>query len=50
VATLEQRHEIHALARTPADAGRIGRWRREMPEVAQFHAIAGRTLVALGYD
>jgi hypothetical protein len=52
VATVEQRHEIHALARMPADTGRIGRWRREMPpdEVAQFHAITGRTLVELGYD
>ena len=52
VATVAQRHEIHALTSRPPDASRAGRWRRELPaeEVATFEAIAGETLTALGYD
>jgi hypothetical protein len=52
VATVEQRHEIHALTRVPPDRSRIGLWRDEMSaeEIATFEAIAGETLAALGYN
>jgi sulfotransferase family protein len=51
VATVEQRHRIHALTSVPPDPSRIGLWRDEMSagEVATFEAIAGETLAALGY-
>ena len=52
VATVEQRHAIHALLKGPPDTTRVGRWRRELPpeEIAAFEAIAGGTLASLGYD
>jgi hypothetical protein len=43
---------IHSLTRHPPDAGRIGRWRSEMPEADQrrYEAIAGPLLRELGYE
>jgi hypothetical protein len=43
---------IHARTQAPPDAGRIGRWRREMPaaDVRRFERVAGRLLAALGYE
>ncbi len=52
VASVAQRHRIHALTAQPPIASRIGRWHRELPaeDVATFEAIAGETLAELGYE
>lgn len=51
IATRFQRSDIHRLTERPADASRIGRWRREMSqaEVKGFEGIAGDLLRELGY-
>jgi sulfotransferase family protein len=52
VASVDERHAIHALTSRPPDASRVGRWRDELApaEVATFEAIAGETLALLGYE
>jgi Sulfotransferase family len=52
VATVEQRHALHAWTSRPPDVSHVGRWRRELPaeEVDAFEAIAGGMLRSLGYD
>jgi hypothetical protein len=51
VATVPERHRIHALTGSPPDGSRITAWREELPqeEIAAFESIAGETLDELGY-
>ena len=51
VATVEQRHKIHALTSKPPQIDRIGRYKTEMPTADQeyFASVAGPLLHELGY-
>ena len=48
----EARLESHRLAKEPPRSDRIGMWRERMTpeEVAEYEAVAGDMLVALGYE
>ena len=51
VVTVEQRHAIHRMTRSPPQPDRIGRWRAELGwwERRRFEAVAGDLLAELGY-
>jgi hypothetical protein len=51
LATVEQRHAIHALTSEPPQAHRIGRWKNELGrrELRRFESVAGDLLAELGY-
>lgn len=51
IATLEQRHAIHANTASPPRADRIGRWQAELRwwERRRFESVAGDLLADLGY-
>jgi hypothetical protein len=50
--TREERLGFHPLLTAPPRPERTGRWRREMSavEIAEFEAVAGDLLAALGYE
>lgn len=51
VRTRAERRALHALSFTPPDPARVGAWRSALTpaEVAEFEAVAGARLAALGY-
>lgn len=52
IASVEQRHSIHALTMKPPQISRIGRWKAEMSteEAQLFKKIAGDALLMFGYE